>query len=83
VEGVHAICSTCLRVFPVERPGANGSAGSIEAESEMATEATDVETSVETYALSDPDEEPDGAAEGPVTGALSLGVSRFGARDPS
>ena len=171
VEGVHAICSTCLRVFPVERPGANGSAEStleapafqdpsplasealaeLEAESEMATEAAEVETSVETDvqderetegeieqpaesieaegeayvevdtaaedesaaepvaesaepeetvtaaerpstfedlsslasdALSYPNEEPDSAAGGPVTGALYMGASRFGARDP-
>jgi len=77
MEGVHVICSTCLRVFPVERPGANGSA-----ESTLEAPAFEDLSSLASDALSDPDEEHGDAAEGPVTGALSLGASRFGARDP-
>ena len=156
VEGVHAICSTCLRVFAVRRPTTNGSAGpapievaegaraervaaveaetpafedlsslasealaELEAEAEPAREAVleadpeavleapeadretkpedapDLETepskepapfedlsSLASEALAGPDEPTEEAAGGAVIGALSLGASRFGARDP-
>ena len=74
VEGVHAICSACLRVFSVHHPTENASEGWTNEPAETYPDVSD--------ATSESASTPLGPVDEVVEGALSRGVGHLEAQDP-